>query len=103
MTAGANAFLHLVDAAELEQCEPPRLGRGKTIPDPVRSGHLDERTNFVVEKLFGSIPVKDPRHHRRETMKEAHAPSSTLVIANEMRSQRRLCSSSCLRPDAVRA
>ena len=103
MTAGANALLHLFDAAQLDEREAPRLGGGNSVPHFVRRGHLDERTHFVVEPLLGSIPAKNPRQHRGETMDEAHAPSSTLAIANEMRSQRCLCCSSCRRPDAVSA
>jgi hypothetical protein len=74
VTAGANAFLHLFDATKLDHCEAPRLTRGNTLPNLVRCSHLDERTNFVVEPAFGSIPVEDPRCHRHKTTVELHVP-----------------------------
>ena len=103
VTACTNPLLHPLDAPDLGECEAASLGGRNTFPDPIGGGHLDERPNLVVELLLGAIPAEDPRCDRHQATNDLHAPSSTLLIANEMRSQRRLCWSSCLRPDAVSA
>ena len=103
MTARTNDLFHALDATDLGEGEAASLGGRNTLPDPVGGGHLDERSNLVVELLLDAIPAEDPGCDRRQATKDGHAPSSTLLIANETRSQRRLCCSSCLRPDAVSA
>ena len=103
VAACTNPLFHRLDAPDLGECEAASLGGRNTFPDPIGGGHLDERPNLVVELLFGAIPAEDPRCDRHQATNDVHAPSSTLLIANEMRSQRRLCWSSCLRPDAVSA
>ena len=103
MPPGANAFLDLIDAAEFHEREPPRFGGCEAVLDLVGGGHVDEGAHFVIQALLGAIAVNDPREDGRETMQEFHAPSSTLAIANDTRSHRRRCSSSCFRPLAVSA
>ena len=103
VTARTNAFFHPLDAPDLGEGEAASLGGRNAFLDPVRGGHLDERPDLVVELLLGAIPAEDPGRDGRQATKDSHAPSSTLAMANDTRSQRRRCCSSCLRPDAVSA
>ena len=101
VTRGAHAFFGLLDAAKLENRETARFGGRYAVPDLVGRGQIDEGPHLLVQTKLGATAAKNPRQHRSEPMKKDHAPSSTLAIANEMRSHRRLCCSSCFRPAAV--
>ena len=57
---------------------------------------------LVVQVLLGSVPMDERAQDRRDAMQERHAPSSTLVTANETRFHRSRRCSSCRRPEAVR-
>ena len=98
----AHALLRLLDSAKVKDCQSLRLGCGGSAAPPVGGGHIGKGLHFVVQVLFGSVPTHDPAQNRCEAMQERHAPSKTLVTANETRFHRSRCCSSCRRPDAVR-
>ena len=102
MATGSHAFLGLFHAAQLEHGQTAGLGGRRAVADFVGGGHVDERLQLVVQILLGSVPMGDPAHDGRKAMQERHAPSRTLVTANETRFQRSRCCSSCRRPEAVR-
>ena len=102
MATISNAFLGLFQASQLERGSTAGFGRCCTVADFVGGGHVDENLQLVVQILFGSVPTRDPAHDGRKAMQERHAPSKTLVTANETRFQRSRCCSSCRLPEAVR-
>ena len=101
-TGGSDPFLRLFHPAEMHQRRAPRVGWRARLAHAVRGGHVDERLQLVGHVALGPVPMDDPAHDGRKAMQERHAPSSTLVTANEMRLHRSRCCSSCRLPEAVR-
>ena len=101
VTVGADTFLGLFDASELENRQAARFLRRNSVAPLVGRGHADVGLEFVVQALLGPVPIEKPAQDRCEPMQKCHAPSKTLVIAKAIRSQRCRCRSSCFRPDGV--
>src|SRR5688572_24944938 len=91
---GSNAFLRLRNATEIEQCQASRFGGWDTVPDSVACRHVDKRLELVVQVLLGPVPTEHPSQDRSKAVEEYHAPSSTLLTANDTRFQRSRCCSS---------
>ena len=88
MTSGSNAFFRLLHAAKMEHSQSARVGGRRAVAHLVGGCHVDKGLQFVVQVLLGPVPMDQPAHDRREAMHERHAPSSTLLTANETLSQR---------------
>ncbi len=101
MAIGADTLLGLLDTTELQHGEATRLIGGYALSHSLLRGDLDVGLHLLVETLLGPLTMEQPAENRGKPVKECHAPSSTLVIANAIRSHRRRCSSSCLRPAGV--
>src|SRR5262249_34270751 len=99
---GAHPLFRLLDSPKVKSSQSMRVGSVCSMAHHVRGCHLHEQLHFVVQVPFGSVPAHDPPENRCEPVQEAHAPSNTLVTANEMRFQRSRCCSSWRRPEAVR-
>ena len=102
MATASHVFLGLFHSSQLEQGQTTGLGGRRSVADFFGGRHVDERLQLVVQILLGSIPTRDPADDGREAVQERHAPSRTLVTANDTRFQRSRCCSSCRRPEAVR-
>ena len=58
MTAGSDAFLRLLHAAELEHRHAPCLGWRRAVAHLVGGGHVDERLQLVVQIALGLLPMR---------------------------------------------
>jgi hypothetical protein len=97
----AHTFLDLLEAPELEDGLTLGFGRRHAFT-PLRGGrHRHERAKLVVKLPLGRVPPEDPSRRCGQSSEPDHAPSSTLVMANAIRSQRRRWCSSCFLPAAV--
>jgi hypothetical protein len=101
VATGPHAFFRLLDAAEIEDGHSASFSGRHSVAHFVGNRHLDKRTHLLVEVLFGLVATDNPAPYRREAMQERHAPSRTLVTANETRFHRSRCRSSWRRPAAV--
>src|SRR5688572_18545485 len=101
MTSASHPFLRLFHATELQCGTTLRIVRCRAVADLSGGHHVDKRAQLVVELLLDGVPPKQPARDRLHAMQEHHAPSSTLVTANDTRFHRSRCCSSSLRPDAV--
>jgi hypothetical protein len=98
----SHALLGLFYTAKVEDGLAAGIDRRHPVAHLVGGGHVDKGFQLVVQVTVSTIPMDHPPHNGCNAMQERHAPSRTLVTANETLFQRSRCCSSCRRPDAVR-
>jgi hypothetical protein len=99
----ADALFRLLEPAERQRRLAPCLVLRKAIAHLVGGGHFEKRLQLLIDSLLRLLPVEHPPQNGPRAKDERHAPSSTLVMANAMRSHLRRCRSSCFRPEGVSA
>ena len=102
MTTTSNAFLGLFQASQVERGSTAGFRRVAPSRTSSSAAMSMKACSSSCKSCSALSRLRDPAHDGRQAMPQGHAPSSTLVTANDTRSQRSRCSSSWRRPEAVR-